>query len=261
MKPYWSNEELGLYIYNEDCIDAMDDLSDNIADITLTSPPYNMNLRIRNGKYCSRQIVKELTTKYSSFSDNLSMDDYFRFSYEVVNRCLRIAPILFYNIQFLTGNKRALYRLIGEFSDDIKEFIVWDKVNSQPAIGEGVLNSQWEAILVFDKENAISRKFDGEFDRGELSNLWSIKRGKKPTKCHGAVYPVELVEMVVGNFSSKSGVVFDPFLGTGSTMVGCSMLGRGCIGIEIDEKYCEVAVNRVEKEIKKQRNTGVRLWN
>lgn len=43
--------------------------------------------------------------------------------------------------------------MIGEFSGDMKEFIVWDKVNAQPAIGEGILNSQFEVILVLQKSS------------------------------------------------------------------------------------------------------------
>ena len=46
---------------------------DNFVDLVVTSPPYNMNLRIRNGKYCSRQIVKEFSTKYEGFDDNMPL--------------------------------------------------------------------------------------------------------------------------------------------------------------------------------------------
>ena len=63
-----------------DCLERMKEIPDGSVDMVLTSPPYNMNLRIRNGKYCSRQIVKEISTKYKSFDDNLSMGDYFKFN-------------------------------------------------------------------------------------------------------------------------------------------------------------------------------------
>ena len=54
-------------IYNEDCLDTLKRIPDNSIDLVITSPPYNMNLRIRNGKYCSRQIVKEFSTKYEKY--------------------------------------------------------------------------------------------------------------------------------------------------------------------------------------------------
>lgn len=50
------------------------------CDLVFTSPPYNMNLRIRNGEYCSRQIVDEFSTKYEGYADNLPIDDYEAFA-------------------------------------------------------------------------------------------------------------------------------------------------------------------------------------
>lgn len=241
-----------MILINGDCIHELKKLGSKCADMALTSPPYNMNLRIRNGKHCSRQIVKEISTKYKNYDDNLSMQDYYNFNASVINQLLRVCkgPI-FYNIQFLTGNKQALYKLIGEFSSQLKEFIVWDKINAQPAIGEGILNSQFEVLLVFDSSNAISRKFnDPQFLRGTLSNHWSIKRGKKPSNTHGAVFPIELAERVINNFSSKSQVVIDPFMGCGTTGAACKALGRDFIGIEIDKDYYDLAVSRIDSHQK-----------
>lgn len=237
-------------LYNGDCLEVMDRLIANKvkADLMFTSPPYNMNLRIRNGKYCSRQIVKEITTKYRSFSDNLPIDDYFKFNKDVIDRALSLSNLVFYNVQFLTGNKPALFKLIGHFNLQIKEFIIWDKINSQPAIGDKVLNSQFEVLLVFSRDNAISRRFDnGNFDRGTLSNLWNIKRGKKVHKSHGATFPLALANKVIENFSQVGDVVIDPFMGTGTTGVACKQTGREFIGIELDKDYFEIASNRIQE--------------
>ena len=237
-------------LYNGDCLEVMDRLIANKvkADLMFTSPPYNMNLRIRNGKYCSRQIVKEITTKYRSFSDNLPIDDYFKFNKDVIDRALGLSNLVFYNVQFLTGNKPALFKLIGHFNLQIKEFIIWDKINSQPAIGDKVLNSQFEVLLVFSRDNAISRRFDnGNFDRGTLSNLWNIKRGKKVHKSHGATFPLALANKVIENFSQVGDVVIDPFMGTGTTGVACKQTGREFIGIELDKDYFEIASNRIQE--------------
>lgn len=231
-----------------ECLEKMSAIPDNSIDCAITSPPYNMNLRIRNGKHCSRQIVKELTSKYENFSDNLSMEEYYQFNNKIVSELLRICGTVFYNVQFLTGNKSALYRLMGEYHTRIKEFIVWDKVNAEPAIGRGVLNSRWEAILVFQNEaNAISRKFESaNFERGTLQNLFQIKRGKKISSSHGAVFPLELAETLINSFVPVGGSVIDPFMGTGTTGVACMNLSRNFIGIEQDENYFEISRNRIE---------------
>lgn len=242
-----------------DCLESMKSMPDKCVDLVLTSPPYNMNLRIRNGKYCSRQIVKELSTKYERFDDNLSMDEYLEFNRKAVSELLRLSGLVFYNVQFLTGNKVALFKLIGEFAESLKEIIVWDKVNAQPAIGELVLNSQYEVILVFDSTHAISRKFDtAQFNRGTLSNCWAIKREKKEVESHGATFPVELGERVILNFSKEGQTVLDPFMGTGTTGIACRRFNRRFIGIEMDQEYFEIAERRISTtapSYNKKRNT------
>lgn len=230
-----------------DCLELLKGVPSNSIDLVFTSPPYNMNLRIRNGKYCSRQIVKELTTKYSGFDDNLPMDEYFNFNKSVISELLRVSDLVFYNMQILTGNKPAVFKLLGEFSDQVKEFIIWDKVNSQPAIGEGVLNSQFEIIIVFQNSKPESRKFESaNFKRGTLSNHWSIKRGKKVHKDHGAVFPIELAKKVIENFGKEGDVVLDPFMGTGTTGKACLELGRKFIGFELLDNYFNFAVSNIK---------------
>ena len=71
-------------IFNESCIDTMKRIPDASVDLVITSPPYNMNLRIRKGEYCSRQIVKEISTKYDGFADNMPIDEYYKFHREVL---------------------------------------------------------------------------------------------------------------------------------------------------------------------------------
>lgn len=232
-----------------DCLEVMQGIHDNAADLVLTSPPYNMNLRIRNGEYCSRQIVKEISTKYTDYDDNMTMEEYFTFNQSVIHACLRLAPLVFYNVQFLTGNKVALFKLIGAFAEQLKEVIIWDKVNAQPAISDGVMNSQYEVILVFDRNNAISRKFENAFfDRGTLSNCWAIKRGDNLIKGHGAVFPIELAEKVIQSFSKKGQTIFDPFMGTGTTGVMAKKMERHFIGIEQSPFSFKIAEKRISIE-------------
>ena len=92
-------------IYNEDCLKTLERLPDNSVDIVITSPPYNMNLRIRKGEYTSRQIVKEFSTKYDNFDDNLPIEKYYEFHSKVLKELLRGSDLIFYNVQIVTGSK------------------------------------------------------------------------------------------------------------------------------------------------------------
>lgn len=127
-------------VFNENCLDTLSKMEDDSIDLVITSPPYNMNLRIRNGRYCSRQInppTKEFTTKYKGFNDNLPIDEFYEFHLNVLKELLRVSPIVFYNIQVVTGSKRAFFKIIGELNEYLKDIIVWDKGHAQPAIGGG----------------------------------------------------------------------------------------------------------------------------
>lgn len=235
-------------LHRGDCLEVMKIIPKGSVDVVFTSPPYNMNLRIRNGKYCSRQIVKEISTKYENFDDNLPMNDYFEFNKKVITECLRVSDLVFYNVQFLTGNKPALFKIMGEFHKNIKEFIVWDKCNAQPAIGKNILNSQFEVLLVLQGSAPESRSFKtAQFSRGTLSNIWKIKRGRNLFKTHGAVFPIEIAEKVISNFTEQGATVLDPFMGSGTTGVACKNLNRNFIGIELDDKYFEIAKERINE--------------
>ena len=238
-----------IQFHHESCIDTLNKMiQDNQkVDLVVTSPPYNMNLRIRNGKYCSRQIVKEFSTKYEGFDDNMPIEEYYAFHLKVLRELLRTSGLIFYNIQIVTGSKRAIFKIIGELSDYLKDIIVWDKGYAQPAMAERVLNRRTELILVFDAKNAISRQFEQvNFNRGTLDDIWQIKRGRKITDTHSAVFPEELVKTIIDNFSSEGDLVYDPFMGTGTTAYVAKALGRNFLGSELTEKYFEIANRRLE---------------
>jgi site-specific DNA-methyltransferase (adenine-specific) len=233
--------------YNESCLETLKKMKDGSVDAVITSPPYNMNLRIRNGKYCSRQIVKELSTKYSNFDDNLPIDEYYELHLNILKELLRVSDMVFYNIQIVTGSKRAIFKIIGELSDYLKDIVIWDKGHGQPAMAERVMNRRTELVLIFDKNNAISRQFEKcNFNRGTLDDLWLIKRGKKVSSEHGAVFPEELVSTILDNFTNEGDVIYDPFMGTGSTAVVCKKLKRKFIGSEISKEYMKVINERLK---------------
>ena len=76
--------------------------------------------------------------------------------------------------------------MIGDFSENLKEIIIWDKIHGQPAMQKQVLNRRSELLLVFDSDYPISRQFrnNGYFDRGTLDDVWEIPRQRKDIKTH-----------------------------------------------------------------------------
>ena len=239
-------------IYNESCLETLKKIPDNFIDLVITSPPYNMNLRIRKGEYCSRQIVKEISTKYEGFADNMPIDDYYEFHSEVLRELLRVSNLVFYIVQVVTGSKRSIFKMIGEFSDNLKDIIIWDKKYAEPAIQKQVMNRRTEFILVFENDYPISRQFrSATFKRGSLNDIWQIDRnrnnGKSKDKSHGATFPEKLVATIIENFSKKGDKIYDPFLGTGTTAIVAKKMKRKFIGSEILKDYCKIAKRKLNE--------------
>ena len=138
--------------------------------------------------------------------------------------------------------------MIGDKADKLKDIIVWDKNHGQPAMQANVLNRRTELILVFEKENAMSRKFSqSTFKRGTLEDVWQISRGKKVNKNHGATFPIELANKVVSNFSVAGSIIYDPFTGSGTTALAAKTHNCNYIGSEISKEYYDFAVDRLKK--------------
>lgn len=234
-------------IYNEHCLNTIGRIKDKSIDLVVTSPPYNMNLRIRGQRYIKRKAETDrFSTKYREFSDDIPIDKFYTMHSEILGELIRVSDLIFYNIQIVTGSKRAFFKMIGDYSNSLKEIIVWNKGNPAPAIRAGVLNSQHELLLVFG-DNPISRTFTkANFGRGELSNMWDdIPREASKTKSHGAIFPTAFAKRIIENFSNEEDIVYDPFMGTGTTAVACVETNRRYIGSEISKHYCDIAGERL----------------
>ena len=234
-------------IHCADCIEFMSGMDSDSVGVVVTSPPYNMNLRIRGDQFVKRSPSEK--RKYQNYHDAMPMDDYFRWQRDCIWEMIRVSSgYVFYNTQIVTGNKRALFSLIGEFSDLIKEVIIWDKINSEPAMLSGVLNSQFEMILCFSKHTSISRQFkDCSFERGTMANVIRIgkKTGNKLSGLNSAQFSAELPFVLLKSFAQKSDIVFDPFIGLGATAIASHALGMQWIGCDIDKNTCSQATKVV----------------
>lgn len=235
-------------IYNENCIETMAKMPDKFIDLVATSPPYNMRTRIRNGKYTTREKAEHFSKKYKYFEDALPINDFYEFHTNVLSELLRVSKIVCYNFQIVTGSKEAFFKIIGDFSKDIKDIIIWDKGSGQPAMHGMVLNSCYEIILILEDDKKAGRAIqNAKFERGKMNNILRIGRGKKVSNIHGAIFPEQLPFELIKSFSEKEALIFDPFMGSGTTALAAIKLGRNYIGSEITKEYCKIAENRIRE--------------
>ena len=244
--PYYQDDYAT--IYHADARDVLNRLGERF-DAVVTSPPYNLNTRVNQQRqYISRGHKDyEFSTKYGTYSDDLHPDEYLAFTSDVLAHCQRMSEFVFWNVQVATGNKTALWRMIGENHGTLKELIVWDKGEGQPAMKDRTLNSAVEYILVFSSSDPRTRQFkDATFERGTLGNIWRIPPSRSIRE-HGATFPSGLVHRCFSLCNPE--VVMDPFCGTGTTLRVAKDVGRRSIGIEVNERYCEIAAERLSQEV------------
>ncbi|NLJ64843.1 MAG: site-specific DNA-methyltransferase [Christensenellaceae bacterium] len=136
----------------------------------------------------------------------------------------------------------------------LRDDIIWHKPNRIPASVKDRFNNTYEHVFHF----VLRKKYFFDLDavkvpgaNGRMKNpgdVWSINT--QPIKgSHTATFPEKLVEQIVLCGSPKGGVVFDPFLGTGTTWVVSERLGRKCIGFEINREFFEFAHQRFSESI------------
>ncbi len=234
-------------IIQGDCLDVMRKMPSNSIDLILTSPPYNMRTRIRNGEYTTRERSEHFSKKYKYFGDDLPLDKFYKFHKDCIKEMLRISKIVIYNFQVVTGSKEAFFKLIGVYSKYIKDIIVWDKGFGQPAMHEKVLNSSYELLLVMEGDKKAGRVIhNATFGRGEMQNILRIGRGSKTLGVHSAVFPDRLAEVIILNFSNEGDIVLDPFVGSGTTCKIANSYNRRYIGIDISKEYCAIARKHIK---------------
>lgn len=212
------------------------------ADITFTSPPYNLgnNAELRGYNGDGDESV------YNEKSDHKSQDEYLEFLIKWTSVAIQHSTNVFSNIQILAGNKFVMSEYWNHFKNNLVDLMIWDKEHAQPSAARRVLNSVWEFIFIFTKENFPKRSIKtGKDFLGTIPNIYRLNPvGKKDplAKDHGAVFPVQFAEYFVEKFSENS--VLDLFGGSGSTLIACEKTGRKCFMMELDPHYCDVIVER-----------------
>lgn len=232
-------------IYCESNLDTMARMEDNSIDYVLTSPPYNVGKNGLNGE----------GKKYDLHNDSLNRLDYFQQQKQLIEELLRVTKKhIFYNIQLLSGNKLSVMKLMGYFSDNIKEVIIWNKKHGVPAMEQGVFNSAYEFIIVFSNDKPEKRKFyDSEF-RGTENNVFTIKNTHSNpfSDVHKAIMPLDIPRYFMQLCGKPNDIWYDPYMGTGTTAVAATEEKRKFIGSEISQEYIDLANKRLEPYLTQQ---------
>ena len=207
------------------------------ADMVFTSPPYNANTKAGQGDIFNKK--KSVKLYSDGYSDNLESSDYVNFASSVLNNCFLFTDgHIFWNVSYNANSRFEYIQQIQNHLQYLIEQICWKKSSTIPF--KGSLMRDWEPIYVFST-NGNMLGLDSVH-----SNHWEVNNTNSQQDNHKACFPVELPSRAI-RLNDSYKVIFEPFTGSGSTMVAAQQLNRKCYGMELDPKYCQVIIDRMHK--------------
>jgi DNA modification methylase len=206
-------------------------MNGDVADITVTDPPYNVNFRVnRNPDRAellggSKKIANDsLGSNFQAFLDAVC---------EQILTRTKGAIYVFMAASELTTLQTAFKRAGGH----IENWLIWAKGHF--AVGKTHYHHQFEPIL-YGWKSSVEPHWNG--DRTQ-SDLWHAPKNDS-NPLHPTMKPVAIVERAIRNSSKKGDIVLDPFGGSGTTLIAAEHLGRKAFLIEIEPQYVDITIQR-----------------
>ncbi len=250
MTPYY--DEGGITLYNADCLDVLPLLND--VDLIFTSPPYNLGTTTGGGFGHYRHGQKrggqgkwggstEHGIVYADHDDAMTVEDYAEWQGRVLTSCwstLSDTGAIFYNHKPRVQAGSLWTPLDVNPGLPVRQIVVWARaggVNFAPT--HYVPTHEW--IVVFAKPGFRLR----DKSASGVGDVWRVtQEARNP---HPAPFPIGLPAQAIETVAPK--VVLDPFAGSGTTLRAAKDAGVQAIGIELSERYCEMAVERLAQDV------------
>ena len=209
-----------------DCLEIMKDIPDGSVDLVITDPPYGIDFQSHHRKEMHPKIWNDKVLDW--------LEKY-------VDECFRILKDNTAVYFFCSWHNVDIFKQSIEKKFKIKNILIWEKNNTSMGDLKASYAPKYEMIIFAHK----GRKLLNGFRYADI-----IKANITGNKLHPTEKPVDLLELFIKNSSDENAVVFDGFMGSGSTGVACVNTNRNFIGIELDENYFNIAKERIEKELK-----------
>lgn len=245
-----------LKIFNEDCRITMKKLieDDVKVDNIITSPFYN------TGKSSS---AIDHHNRYDVHMDNLSDEEYIQFTISIFNlfdKILKPNGSILYNMSYGSKNSHLLWLVIADVIKNtnftIIEDVIWKKKSAMPNTSPNKLTRIVEHIFVFvrkseqktfksNKKFKTRTKNNGQKIYENIYNFIEAKNNDGANKLNKATFSTDLILKLLNIYVPKKSLIYDPFMGTGTTLNACKIYGCDCIGSEISKAQCDYAYNRL----------------
>jgi SOS regulatory protein LexA len=235
-------------IYNMDCFDLMKNIKDNSIDLIFADPPYNLSKSDFKMKFV-KSGGTDLNTnkgKWDKFTDS----DFEDFTKKWLQECFRILKKngaiwvagTYHNI-YLTGY------LMNKLGFDLLNEVLWHKSDATPNLSCTRFVADHENFIWArkGKGNVFNYKTMKDINGGkQMRSIWTKGKTTGGKRIHPTQKPEWLLERIIKATSNEDNIVFDPFMGSGTTAVIAKKLKRQYLGSELDKDYFEKAKSRIK---------------
>lgn len=240
MTPYYERD--GIVIYHGDCLEVLESMENDSVGVVFTDPPYSSGAR-NSAALRSRKSMRREEGTYGQSEwiggDNLTAHGFSMLVRLFGVETLRVTARDGHLFSFMDWRQLPVLQGALEAAGwSSRALLVWDKVHF--GMGNG-FRQQAEFVL------HASKGTGDNFLRHDLGTVFRALRQPDDIG-HPTVKPVGLVQQCL---SAVPGVVLDPFMGSGTTLLAAAGIGRQAIGIENEERYCELAAKRLDQGVLK----------
>lgn len=255
-------------IYNEDCFLTMKRLDGKVNTI-ITSPPYNTGGRIEywNNKIVNGIRVYSQQKRYDQYLDCKSSDQYINWTidlFNLYNSILEKDGCILYNISYGNESAETMWLLIAEIIKrtefTVADCISWKKTTALPnTTSKNKLTRICEFVFVFVRKSEYltfntNKKVITTSDKGQdfydvFYNYIEASNNDGSNDLNKATYSTELVRKLLLLYTKENDLVYDSFMGTGTTANACIIEKRNYLGSELSEEQCKYAEKRLKIKI------------
>ncbi|MBN1280168.1 MAG: site-specific DNA-methyltransferase [Candidatus Thermoplasmatota archaeon] len=238
-------------LYQEDCLSFMQKIPDESIDLIFADPPYNLsksNFKIEFSKMASKGA--DLTTNKGAWDAFDSQADYETFSAQWIQACYRILKTT--GSLWVAGTYHNIYLmgyLINTTGFTILNEILWQKTDATPNISCTRFVADHENFIWARKGTKHTFNYETmkKANNGkQMRSIWPKGKTSGGKKIHPTQKPEWLLERILLACSNEGDLVFDPFMGSGTTAVVAKKLNRIFVGCDIDPAYVKAANKRLQ---------------
>lgn len=252
---------------NEDCLTTINKIKEQGKKINLviTSPPYNKSRHSSQSKKMKQ--METYNSMYDGYDDTMDNEDYYNWQCNIINKIDEILSengVILYNLSYSNENPDCMWGLIENIRHKtnfmIAEQITWLKKSALPQnVSHNKLTRLTEYIFVLCRKSEYktyitNKKVTKENSKGQkyYENIYNVIKAPNndgPCNLNKATFSSDMVLELLKIYARPNSIIYDPFMGTGTTGIGVEKYGNGCIciGSEISEKQVEYSKERLNK--------------